>query len=176
MTPFNTQTLRGAQVIGSDGSKLGKVQEIYADNRTNQLDWAEIKTGLFGNHVSLVPLSRAEQTDEGLRVPFDKETVKGAAHHEPGRALGADEEARLFSYYGIPYGGDTVTAQPGQTPRGRHAATDGRSGRAADGATTRSEEEMVVGTSPDERGEVRLRKYVETEISKREHEVIRHEE
>jgi len=76
-------TMTGAPVHGSDGAKLGKVDSIYFDNATNKPEWAAVKSGLFGGHVSLVPLQRGSWDGNALTVPFDKEAIKAAPHHDP---------------------------------------------------------------------------------------------
>jgi len=85
MSTFDPNTMTGAQVVGPDGDKLGKVADVYLDNQTSKPEWAAVKSGMFGGHVSLVPLAQAEFDGESLRVPYDKEQIKNAPHHEPGR-------------------------------------------------------------------------------------------
>jgi uncharacterized protein (TIGR02271 family) len=103
--------------------------------------------------------------------------LESAPHHDPDRELSAQDERELFEHYGVSYGGDTVTAQPGDQPGagtgGRHelrsderaAGTVGHdtSGPTTDQAMTRSEEQLRVGTENVEAGRARLRKYVVTE-------------
>jgi sporulation protein YlmC with PRC-barrel domain len=79
--------LAGKPVLGTGDSKLGKVEEVCLDNETNKLEWASIKTGMFGGHVSLVPLANAEFDGSTLRVPYDKELLKAAPHTDPGQDL-----------------------------------------------------------------------------------------
>jgi len=167
----NPEDLRGVDVNGAGGEKLGKAEEIYLDNETSKPEWAAVKTGLFGSHVSLVPLSAADWAGGELTVPFSKDLVKGAPNHDPGREISADDEVELFTYYGIPYGGDTVTAtggpDQGQTVARdtQQTATVGRdtSGPMTDDAMTRSEERVHVGVQRREAGRARLRKFITTE-------------
>ena len=60
-----------------------------------------MKTGLFGTNESFVPLDQAELTDDGIRVPYDKDRVKGAPNIETDRELSEQEEDQLYSYYGL---------------------------------------------------------------------------
>ena len=189
--------LRGASVVGSDGDKLGKVDEVYLDNETGNPEWAAVKTGMFGGNVSLVPLAAADWRGEELSVPFDKDRVKNAPHHDPGREISADDERELFSYYDVPYGGETVTAT-GDTDdrqtesvetgtvetgtvqtesRDRDTGTVGHdtSGPDTDDAITRSEERLHVGTERRETGRARLRKFITTETVERTVPVSREE-
>ncbi len=181
--------LRGANVVGADGDKLGKVDEIYLDNETGKPEWAAVNTGMFGGNVSLVPLAAADWRGEELSVPFDKDRVKNAPHHDPGREISADDERELFSYYDVPYGGETVTATGDTDDRevdtDREVAPVARetdrtvghdtSGPNTDDAMTRSEERLHIGTERRETGRARLRKYITTETVERTVPVSREE-
>jgi uncharacterized protein (TIGR02271 family) len=138
--------LRGQDLIGRDGEKLGTIEEIYLDTDTNQPEWALVTTGMFGTKQSFVPISGASREDDRVTVPFDKATVKDAPKVDPDGRLSEREEQELYRHYGIDYGGG---------PAGRDT-----SGPTTDDAMTRSEEELNVGTTEREAGRVRLRKYV----------------
>jgi hypothetical protein len=122
--------IQGMTVTGQGGEKLGKVDGVYIDNDTQRPEWAAVKSGLFGTHISLVPLATADLSGDELRVPFDKDALERAPHHDPDQELSPQQEIELFEHYGIPYGGDTVTAQVGRGagggglhgrhPEGRH--------------------------------------------------------
>ena len=118
--------LEGRDVSGDDGDKLGTVDAVYFDNDTDRPEWVSVKSGLFGTNVSLVPLATADFDGERLRVPFSKEQLKAAPHHDPGRELSASDEAELFRHYGISYGGGTVTAQSGTDAGGPDIGSDPR--------------------------------------------------
>lgn len=100
--------LDGATVVGVDGQKLGSVDAVYFDNASDRPQWVAVRGGLFGTRVALVPLRRADYTDEALRVPFDKVQLRHAPHHDTGRDLSAADEASLYRYYGIDYADDCV--------------------------------------------------------------------
>ncbi len=166
--------LRGLNVIGASGDKLGKVDEVYLDNETGKPEWVAVKTGLFGSNVSLVPVAAADYSGSELSVPFGKDQVKNAPNHDPGREISVEDEKELFTYYGIAYGGDTVTATGG--PGSAQGTTTGTattgttrgvghdtSGVNTDDAMTRSEERLHVGTEAREAGRARLRKYITSE-------------
>src|SRR5215217_9636778 len=79
----NPRRLQKADVIGRDGTKLGTVSAVYYDNNTDHPAWVAVRTGLFGTHVSVVPLVAAELQGEELYVPFDKQQLKSEPHHDP---------------------------------------------------------------------------------------------
>ncbi|MDT0353576.1 PRC and DUF2382 domain-containing protein [Pseudonocardia charpentierae] len=173
-------SMTGAPVMGGDGQKLGKVDAIYFDNDTDRPEWAAVKSGLFGSHVSLVPLSQGTWNNGTLTVPFSKDALRTAPHHDPDASISPTDEDELYRHYGISSSGydstrgdgvvdsgrtDTVT-----TGRDRHDRADetgivGRdtSGPTTDDAMTRSEEQLRVGTETREAGRARLRKHVVTE-------------
>jgi uncharacterized protein (TIGR02271 family) len=156
--------LTGAPVHGSDGTKLGKVEAVYLDNDTEAPEWVSVKSGLFGSHVSIVPLSRGSWDGNALTVPFDKDAIQAAPHHDPDVALSPADEDDLYRHYGM-----TDTQQSsrseGRADRSADAAIQGRdtSGPTTDDAMTRSEEQLRVGTESREAGRARLRKHVVTE-------------
>ncbi len=176
--------LNGVTVQDSDGGKIGKVTDVYLDDQTSKPEWAAVKTGMFGGHVSLVPLANASFDGEALKVPYDKDQVKNAPHQDPAQELSPQQEAEIFDHYGVAYGGETVTAKTGgqgkqdsaQTGNKRQSGGKGKqksgqtggpgqdtSGENTDKAMTRSEEQLHVGTEQTHAGTARLRKYVTTE-------------
>jgi uncharacterized protein (TIGR02271 family) len=176
----DVKTWRGREVVGSDGEKIGTIEDIYLDRQSGEPEWAAVKGGLFGTKISFVPLVDASPTDEQLRVPYDKATVKDAPKIDADGELSPQEEEQLYRHYGR---GDyeewdresdrteTVMGRDERfATRDRESATTGRgpvgrdvSGPETDEAMTRSEEELRVGTTQRETGRARLRKYVVTE-------------
>ena len=74
---------RGQDVVDGDGDKIGKIEEIYLDAETNEAEWALVSTGLFGGKQSFVPIRDASPSGDGVRVAFDKATVKDAPKVDP---------------------------------------------------------------------------------------------
>lgn len=174
MTFANTDdpgTMIGASVHGPDGTKLGKIESIYLDDETNRPEWAAVSTGMFGGHVSLVPLRQGQWGDDTLRVPFDKEQLKNAPHHDPAARISVSEEHELCRHYGIDHGRTGDDRAQGHVPgdtgdTGTEVAGGGlpdRTSGGADPAMTRSEERLRVGTETHEVGKARLRKHIVTE-------------
>jgi uncharacterized protein (TIGR02271 family) len=194
----STDQLFGATVVDNDGSKIGKVEEVYLDNNSGQPEWVSVKTGLFGSNVSLIPLSQASFSGDTMTVPFDKAMVKDAPHHDPAAELSESDEDDLYRYYGVGNGGTsttTTTGTAGMTAGDRtggdlttsgtttgHTGTDrdvtdrsatsgaghDTSGPNTDDAMTRSKEELRVGTERREAGRARLRKYITSETVERQ--------
>jgi uncharacterized protein (TIGR02271 family) len=92
----------GSHAVDGDGSKLGKIGQVYLDDATGRPEWATVSTGLFGTQESFVPLAEAELTGDGLRVPYDRSRVKDAPRVEAEQGhLSPEEEAELYRYYGV---------------------------------------------------------------------------
>jgi uncharacterized protein (TIGR02271 family) len=150
---------RAREVIGSDGEKIGKVDEVYLDTTTDKPEWLAINTGLFGLKSSFAPIEGARPEGESIRLAYTKEQVKDAPGVEPDQELNDSEERALWSHYGLDYDSSSSgTDADDREPVGRDT-----SGPETDSAMTRSEEEVNVGTREREKGRARLRKYVVTE-------------
>jgi uncharacterized protein (TIGR02271 family) len=149
---------QGRTLADRQGSRIGTIEAIYLDDQTGQPEWALVNTGLFGTKSSFVPLTQATQTDDDVRVPYDKQLVKDAPRVDPDQHLSEAEERQLWRHYGLDYDRTTRRRATGRDTVGRDT-----SGPTTDDAMTRSEEELRVGTTERERGRVRLRKYVTTE-------------
>src|SRR5829696_272593 len=157
----NIDTVRTWQdrtLVDRDGDRVGSIDAIYLDDQTGQPEWALVNTGLFGTKSSFVPLAQATQTDQDVRVPYDKQLVKDAPRVDVDEHLSEAEERQLWRHYGLDYDRTTRRHATGRDAVGRDT-----SGPTTDDAMTRSEEELRVGTAQRERGRMRLRKYVTTE-------------
>ena len=185
-TQHDVRAWIGHTVVDRDGDKVGKVQDVYLDRRSEEPEWLAVKTGLFGSNVSFVPVQNAATADDDtIRVEHEKDRIKDAPNIDPDGELSPEEERRLYEHYGrSDYDdwsdeGDDRTADFGRAGAGAGdldrdrdldrdadvAGTVGHdtSGRTTDDAMTRSEEELSVGTERRQTGRARLRKYVETE-------------
>jgi len=159
----NIGSLIGSTVTDSDGDKIGTVGQVYLDPDTGRPNWVTVKTGLFGTSETFVPLEQADEAGGGLRVPFDKATVKDAPRIDTDGELSQAEEDNLYAYYHGP--GRAGSGEHSHGTTGASGTTTGHdtSGPNTDDAITRSEERLHVGTEREETGRARLRKYVVTE-------------
>ena len=180
LTTENIEVLlhNSGHVLSQDGTKIGSIGQVYADDETGQPDWVTVKTGLFGTSESFVPLEGARVEGNDLVVPYDKDLVKDAPRVEVDGHLEPAEEDRLYTHYQRSGGTRTYT----DATTGRDAGTAGTgtrryqddenaagtvghdtSGPTTDDAMTRSEERLNVGTEKQATGRARLRKYITTE-------------
>lgn len=161
----------GTTAYGHDGEKLGTVEHFFTDDRTGAPTWVALMTGLFGTRSSIVPADEASVADGVLRLPVSAAAVRSAPSLG-GDHLGPEDEDVLRRHYGldVPAGGppwqatgegiaptaDLPDGEPGPAGTGVRAPAD-------DGAMTRSEERLRVGTERVPATRVRLVKYVVTE-------------
>src|SRR3954463_9468359 len=124
---------RGQDMVDNDGDKIGKIDEIYLDAETNEPEWAVVTTGLFGTKQTFVPIQDATSTGDGVRVPFEKATVKDAPKIDPDGRLSQEEERELYRHYGRDYaefsgpggsGTDTGLLDTDRTTTDRTTTTD----------------------------------------------------
>jgi uncharacterized protein (TIGR02271 family) len=140
------KTWQGGTLTDHEGEKIGSIDEVYVDRDSGEPEWLAVKTGLFGNKLSFVPVAEATRTGEDVRVPYEKAQVKDAPQVDADGELSEAEETELYRHYGL---------------ESDQSRSD--SGPDTDEAMTRSEEELRVGTRQRESGRARLRKYIVTE-------------
>ena len=155
-------------VVSSDGSKIGSVGNVFVDEGTDNPEWITVKTGMFGNHESFVPIAGSALAGDDVQVPFSKDQVKDAPHFETDQNLSEADEATLYSHYQMARGSDyagTATIDAEDRAGHDHAPGEGHdtSGPNTDDAMTRSEERLQVGTETVQTGKAKLRKYIVTE-------------
>jgi uncharacterized protein (TIGR02271 family) len=154
----------GSTLYSQDDEKIGRVGQVFLDDNTGQPEFLTVNTGLFGASESFVPAQEATFSSDRVVVPFGKDKVKDAHNVDvDGGHLDESQERQLFDYYGLDYGtGGTGQDWEGSVDRMSGQGHD-TSGPNTDDAMTRSEERLDVGTTQQERGRARLRKYVTTE-------------
>lgn len=155
ISPETIATLYGAEVHDRDDNKIGMVGQVYAAQEGGQPAWVSVRTGWFGQRESLVPIEDAQwEGDQRLRVPYDKEQIKGAPHIEADadEPIEPPELAGLYQHYNLRWDGQA-----------RRAGGEPERARRGEEAMTLAEEQMHVGTERQEVGKARLHKYVVTE-------------
>jgi uncharacterized protein (TIGR02271 family) len=182
ITTEQVQDVIGQTLVSSDGSKIGKIGQVYLDDETGRPEWVTVSTGLFGTSESFAPVADATFDGTDVVVAFDKDRVKGAPRIDADGSLSEADEDELYTYYGMgTQGVDASTTRTDGTTAGLTGRTDtdtrttgvrdtdtrsaghDTSGPSTDDAMTRSEERLRVGTQSREAGRARLRKHVVTE-------------
>jgi stress response protein YsnF len=173
----------GTTAYAADGAKLGMVEAFFVDDRTGRPTWVAVTTGLFGTRHSLAPAVDATFTDGGLRLPVSKDAVTSAPHMA-GDHLAPAEEAALRQHYAttgpiartgpaepveaspvadVDRSRTTTAAPVADVDRSRTTTAAPVAPPVDDGAMTRSEERLRVGTEQVATTRARLVKYVVTE-------------
>ncbi|CAN5468316.1 PRC and DUF2382 domain-containing protein [soil metagenome] len=173
LTEEQAQNTIGRDAVTDDGDKLGKVGQVFLDDETGEPAFVTVNTGLFGTNETFVPLGSARVEGDTLAVPSTKDQVKDAPNVDISEGhMSRDEEKRLYEYYGLTHtqgranqgdaGQDGWRDDDAVVEESTSAGHDTSGPNTVD-AVTRSEERLDVGTTAEETGRVRLRKYVTTE-------------
>jgi hypothetical protein len=110
----------GRVMVDRDGNRLGEITDIYLDRETERPEWAVVRTGLFGTRSTFVPLAEAAEAGDQIQVPHERTAVKAAPNIEAEGQLSEAEEAELYRHYGLDY--DAVTADDRDTAAGSPTA------------------------------------------------------
>ena len=106
----------GKDLLDSAGERIGKLEDVYFDVETDQPQFATVKEGLFGRHLTFVPLTDMILGPNDLQVSVTKSLVKDAPNLElQGDALSQEDESTLYHHYQLNY-------TPSETPSGRRLA------------------------------------------------------
>jgi sporulation protein YlmC with PRC-barrel domain len=113
---LNVAEWHGKTLVDSDGEKIGKLEDVYVDVETDEPQFATVKEGLIGRHLTFVPLGGIKIGPDELQVPVSKELVKAAPNIElRGEELSQADESALYHHYELNY-------TPPDIPSGRRLA------------------------------------------------------
>ena len=141
--------IRNAPVYTSDGEEFGHVGEIWYDEDTREARYLKVGRGALGLRAVCVPVQGGTIREDGFQLPYGRDQLEGSPDFGEDEEWTGEREREFASYYGDRGSGT--------------AAERGADVSDADAAMTRSEEEVHVGKRDVDAGQVRLRKYVETE-------------
>jgi hypothetical protein len=113
---WNVAEWQGKTLIDSDGEKIGKLQEVYVDVENDVPQFATVKEGFIGRHLTFVPLGGIKIGPDDLQVAATKEQVRSAPNIEQhGEELSQADESALYHHFELNY-------TPLQTESGRRLA------------------------------------------------------
>ena len=103
----------GKELVDCDGETIGKLERVYFDVETDEPQFATVKEGFIGRHLTFVPLTGATIGPDTLQVTVSRKQVKDAPIIEQdGDSLSAADESTLYHYYELNYTQtDTTTGQ-----------------------------------------------------------------
>jgi sporulation protein YlmC with PRC-barrel domain len=113
---WNVAEWHGKTIVDRDGEKIGKLQDVYVDVETDEPQFATVKEGFIGRHLTFVPLGGITVAPDALQVRVSKEQVKKAPNIEQhGEELSRADESALYHHYELNY-------TPPDTESGRRLA------------------------------------------------------
>nr|NLD41394.1 PRC-barrel domain containing protein [Actinomycetales bacterium] len=134
-------------VVDPHGDKIGTVGRLYVNDATDEPSFVTVRTGLFGNRETFVPLDDARIQGEHLVVPFGKDQVKDAPQVESDGGITPEDEESIYNFYGVEgVGGMNPGHQSGErssnlNDAGTHASWDtGRTSASSDTASDTGED------------------------------------
>ena len=98
----NIAEWHGRELVDRDGERIGKLEHVYFDVETEEPQFATVKEGLFGRHLTLVPLVGATIGPDSLQLRVSKEQIRLAPNLEANDLSQADE-SRLYHHYQLNY-------------------------------------------------------------------------
>jgi uncharacterized protein YrrD len=101
---WNVAEWHGKQLIDCDGEKIGKLEDVYVDVETDQPQFATVKEGLIGRHLTFVPLGGIKVGPDALQVAVSRAQVQDAPNLEQhGEELSQADESALYHHYELNY-------------------------------------------------------------------------
>src|SRR6201996_3673346 len=101
---WNIAEWRGKMLIDRDGEKIGKLQDVYVDVENDEPQFATVKEGFIGRHLTFVPLGGITVGPDDLRVPVTKAQVQSAPNIEQhGEELSRADESALYPLFELTY-------------------------------------------------------------------------
>lgn len=142
----------GYTVYDNQGSKIGKVDDLFVDESDNE-EYIGVKMGFLGTKSTLIPTDvvRVNEQDRSIEVSESKDHVKDAPSFSDDDDITADYEERIRSHFGLGTTGSSGRGSYGGESSGE-TATGGAAGAAATGTTANDSEHESsgYGTSSDE--------------------------
>ncbi len=94
----------GKMLVDSNGERIGKLQDVYVDVETDEPQFATVKEGFIGRHLTFVPLGGIQIGPDDLQVAVTKEQVRSAPDIEMhGEELSQANESTLYHHFEMNY-------------------------------------------------------------------------
>ena len=129
MSTFDVNAILSSTAYGSDGDKIGKVEQVFLDDNSGEPTFLTVNTGLFGAKENFVPVKGARQDGDRVVLPYTKDVIKDAPKVDADQHLSPAEEEELYRYYEMNY--DDGRTAGADRDRNAAAGTAGVAGAAA---------------------------------------------
>jgi sporulation protein YlmC with PRC-barrel domain len=101
---WNVAEWHGKMLFDRNGEKIGKLQDVYVDVETDEPQFATVKEGIIGRHLTFVPLGGLQVGPDNLQVPVTKDQVRSAPDIElHGDELSQGDESTLYHHFELNY-------------------------------------------------------------------------
>jgi uncharacterized protein YrrD len=95
---------QGKMLVDVNGEKIGKLQDVYVDVETDVPQFATVKEGFMGRHLTFVPLGGVQIGPDDLLVQVTKEQVQSAPDIDiHGGELSQADESTLYHHFELNY-------------------------------------------------------------------------
>jgi hypothetical protein len=113
---WNVADWHGKTLVDVNGEKIGKLEDVYVDVENDVPQFATVKEGLIGRHLTFVPLGGIKVGPDSLEVAVTKQQVQDAPNIEMrGEELSQADESILYHHFELNY-------TPPNTESGRRLA------------------------------------------------------
>jgi len=139
----------GYTVYDRDGSKIGKVDDLFLDEN-DQPEYIGVKMGFLGTSSTLIPMDvvSVDQSQSSMTVSQSKSTVQDGPAFDDDREITPEYENEVRSYYGL-------SAAEGERGSYDDYYADGDSGAGTTGSTSAGTVGAGMSMGDTESGEFR---------------------
>ncbi len=101
---FNVTDWHGKLLVDVNGEKIGKLEDVYVDVETDVPQFATVKEGFIGRHLTFVPLGGITLGPDEMQVAVTRGQVQAAPDIEQhGEELSQADESALYHHYELNY-------------------------------------------------------------------------
>ncbi len=101
---WNVAEWHGKTIVDADGEKIGKLEDVYVDVEDDVPQFATVKEGFIGRHLTFVPLGGIKVEPDQLQVLVYKSQVEAAPNIElHGEELSQEDESALYHHFELNY-------------------------------------------------------------------------
>jgi uncharacterized protein YrrD len=96
---WNVAEWHGKMLVDCNGERIGKLHDVYVDVETDEPQFATVKEGFIGRHLTFVPLGGIQVSPDGLQVAVTKDKVRSGPNIEMhGEELSRADESTLYHH------------------------------------------------------------------------------
>ncbi len=99
--PAAPETMVGLEVDDAAGARVGTVQSLFIDAKTDEPAWLIVALGRRRSKLIAVPVAEAAAAAGRVWVAEDRETMRSAPGVDPTRPLLREHELAICGHYGI---------------------------------------------------------------------------